>query len=79
MPGPMRRQQGAVQKAKNFKGTTKKLIKDYLSKYKIAITVVIIFAIGSTIFNIVGPKILGNATTEIFNRNCWKVIWRSRN
>ncbi len=67
MPGPMRRQQGAVQKAKNFKGTTKKLIKDYLSKYKIAITVVIIFAIGSTIFNIVGPKILGNATTEIFN------------
>ena len=67
MPGPMRRQQGAVQKAKNFKGTTKKLIKDYLSKYKIAIAVVIIFAIGSTIFNIVGPKILGNATTEIFN------------
>lgn len=67
MPGPMRRQQGAVQKAKNFKGTTKKLIKNYLSKYKIAIAVVIIFAIGSTIFNIVGPKILGNATTEIFN------------
>ncbi len=67
MPGPMRRQQGPVQKAKDFKGTTKKLIKDYLSKYKIAIAVVIIFAIGSTIFNIVGPKILGNATTEIFN------------
>ena len=67
MPGPMRRQQGAVQKAKNFKGTTKKLIKDYLSKYKLAISIVIIFAIGSTIFNIVGPKILGNATTEIFN------------
>ncbi len=67
MPGPMRRAQGVTHKAKNFKGTTKKLIKDYLSKYKLAISVVIIFAIGSTIFNIVGPKILGNATTEIFN------------
>ncbi len=67
MPGPMRGPQGVTPKAKNFKKTTKKLIKDYLSKYKIAIAVVIIFAIGSTIFNIVGPKILGNATTEIFN------------
>ena len=70
MPGPMggpRGQKGTTAKAKDFKGTTKKLIKDYLSKYKIALTVVIIFAIGSTIFNIVGPKILGNATTEVFN------------
>ncbi len=56
-----------VEKAKDFKGTTKKLIKDYLSKYKVAVAIVIIFAIGSTIFSIVGPKILGNATTEIFN------------
>lgn len=55
------------EKAKDFKGTTKKLIQHYLSKYKIAITIVILFAIGSTIFTIVGPKILGNATTEIFN------------
>lgn len=61
-PGP-----GAVEKANDFKGTTKKLIKGYLSKYKIALTIVIIFAIASTIFSIVGPKILGNATTEIFN------------
>ena len=44
-----------------------KLIDSYLSKYKIGLIVVIIFAIGSTIFTIVGPKILGNATTEIFN------------
>lgn len=58
---------GAVEKANDFKGTTKKLIKDYLSKYKIRLIIVIIFAIGSTIFSIVGPKILGNATTEIFN------------
>ena len=70
MPGPMGGpppQAGANQKAKNFKQTTKKLIKDYLSKYKIGLLIVVIFAIGGTIFTIVGPKILGNATTEVFN------------
>ena len=72
MPGPMggrmgKGAQGTVEKPKDFKKTTKKLIKSYLAKYKIAIIVVILFAIGSTIFTIVGPKILGNATTEIFN------------
>lgn len=64
---------GAVEKAKDFKGTTKKLINDYLSKYKFQLAIVIIFAIGSTIFAIVGPKILGNATTEIFNGLVGKV------
>lgn len=58
---------GPVEKAKDFRGTTKKLLNNYLSKYKIQLIMVIIFAIGSTIFAIVGPKILGNATTEIFN------------
>ncbi len=53
-------------KAKNFKGTMKQLLK-YLMDYKAAIVFTIIFAIGSTIFAIVGPKILGNATTELFN------------
>ena len=53
------------EKAKDFKGTMKKLM-NYMGKYKIAIFFVIIFAIGGTIFNIVGPKILGKATTEIF-------------
>lgn len=53
------------EKAKDFKGTMKKLMA-YLSAYKIGIFFVIVFAIGSTIFNIVGPKILGKATTEIF-------------
>ena len=56
-----------VEKPKDFKGTTKKLLKNYLAKYKIPIIIVILFAVGSTIFSIVGPKILGNATTEIFN------------
>ena len=68
MPGPMGGPgKKSLEKAKDFKGTTKKLIKEYLSKYKIALIIVFIFAIGSTIFTIVGPKILGNATTEIFN------------
>ena len=56
---------GPVEKAKDVKGTTKKLAQR-LSRYKIAIIIVMIFAIGSTIFSIVGPKILGNATTEIY-------------
>lgn len=67
MGGPMGPGGGMPPKVKNFKKTTKKLISGYLSKYKIAIIIVLIFAIGSTIFTIVGPKILGNATTEIFN------------
>ncbi len=56
-----------IEKPKDFKGTTKKLLKNYISKYKIPIILVVIFAIGSTIFSIIGPKVLGNATTEIFN------------
>ena len=69
MPGPMGGPGGGAPtpKAKNFKVTTKKLINSYLSKYKFALIIVFVFAVGSAIFNIVGPKILGNATTEIFN------------
>ena len=65
--GPMGGPPGArpVEKAKDFTGTLKKLLK-HLGKYKIAIAVVIICAIISTVFNIMGPKILGNATTEIY-------------
>ena len=66
--GGMRHGAGrVVEKPKDFKGTTKKLLKNYLAKYKIPIIIVILFAVGSTIFSIIGPKILGNATTEIFN------------
>lgn len=67
MPGPMRQSAGAPPKVKDFKKTTQRLINGYLAKYKIALIIVFIFAIGSTIFTIIGPKILGNATTEIFN------------
>ncbi|MCS6112664.1 ABC transporter ATP-binding protein [Clostridium botulinum] len=63
--GPMGGKMVVGEKAKNFKATMSKLMK-YLSAYKIHIIFVFIFAIGSTIFSIVGPKILGNATTELF-------------
>ena len=60
--GPM----NPAERAKDFKGTLKKIIK-YLKTYKLSIFFVIIFAIASTVFSIYGPKILGKATTEIFN------------
>ena len=73
--GPMgggRGRMGTGEKAKDFKGTMKKLF-TYLSEYKIGIFFVMIFAIGSTVFNIIGPKVLGKATTEIFKGLVGKV------
>ena len=61
-----RRRSRRGDKPKDFKGTIKRLL-SYLGLYKIAILVVMIFAVFSTIFNVVGPKILGKATTELFN------------
>ncbi|MCI8467210.1 MAG: ABC transporter ATP-binding protein [Bacilli bacterium] len=55
----------SVEKAKDFKGTLKKLIR-YVGIYKIGITIVFFVAIASTIFSIAGPKILGNATQELY-------------
>lgn len=55
-----------VEKAKDFKGTIKKLIR-YMSKYHAAIITVMLFTVASTAFNVIGPKVLGKATTEIFN------------
>ncbi|EJT6478081.1 TPA: ABC transporter ATP-binding protein [Clostridium perfringens] len=68
MGAPMGRMGGgprAVEKAKDFKGTMKKL-GVYLKPYSLSIAIVILFAIGSAAFSIVGPKILGKATTKIF-------------
>jgi ATP-binding cassette subfamily B multidrug efflux pump len=53
------------ERARDFKGTMVNLIQ-YLGSYKIAIIIVMLFAVGSTIFNIAGPKILGQATTKLF-------------
>ncbi len=52
------------EKAKDFKGTIGKLFR-YIGKYKAAVVVIAIFAIGSTIFNVVCPKVLGKATTAL--------------
>ena len=54
------------EKPKNLKGTLAKLIA-FMGRFKAAIVVVLVFAVGSTIFNIVGPKVLSTATTELFN------------
>ena len=54
------------EKAKDFKGTIKSLLR-YMGRYKIAVAAIMVFAAVSTVFNVIGPKILGNATTELFN------------
>jgi len=66
MGGPGGHMMGApTAKAQDFKGTMKKLIA-YLGKYRSTIMIVFVFAIASTAANIAGPKILGGATTKLF-------------
>ena len=55
-----------AEKAKDFQGSMKKLM-GYMEKYRVRLFLMLIFAIGGTIFSIIGPTILGDATTEIFN------------
>ncbi|GAB6188568.1 ABC transporter ATP-binding protein [Marinitoga arctica] len=62
-----------VQKAKDFKGTMKRLIQ-YLSPYKIVLIIAIIFAMASAALSIVGPKILGKVTTKIFEGIIGKIM-----
>ena len=64
MGGPMGGSMGAGEKAKDFKGTVKKLAK-YLAEFRWHMLMVAIFAVGSTTFAIVSPKILGGATNQI--------------
>ncbi len=65
--GPMGHGRGmGGEKAKDFRGTLKKLFL-YMGKYKIRFLIMLIFAVAGTVFNILGPKILGMATTELFN------------
>lgn len=62
-PGPMSL---IGEKPKDFRGTVRKLIA-YIAAYRVPIAVVLLSAAGSTVFNIVGPRILSRATTELFN------------
>ena len=66
MGGHRSRAMNSGEKAKDFKGAMKRLLK-YMERYKIRFVLMFLFAIAGTIFNIVGPKILGKATTELFN------------
>ncbi len=61
--GPMAMMKG--ERARDFKGTMRKLVQ-YLGRYRVSVLVVMLFALGSTVFSIIGPKILGRATTKLF-------------
>ncbi|KAF2955761.1 multidrug ABC transporter ATP-binding protein [Marinitoga sp. 38H-ov] len=69
--GPM--MTGPVEKANDFKGTMKRLV-NYLSPYKVALIIAIIFAMASAAFSIIGPKILGKVTTKIFEGIIGKIM-----
>ena len=58
--------QRVVEKANNFGATLKRIIKLLFKKYTFSTVLVVVFALASTIFSIVGPKIMGRATTELF-------------
>lgn len=68
---------GSGAKAKNFKGTMKKLF-EYLNVYKISFIIVFVFATASAIFGIFGPKLLGKVTTKIFEGIVGKVAGTSK-
>jgi len=61
--GPMAMMKGDT--ARDFKGTMAKLV-EYLGKYRVTVLIVLVFAVASTAANIAGPKILGRATTRLF-------------
>ncbi|MGN0399925.1 MAG: ABC transporter ATP-binding protein [Blautia sp.] len=64
--GPMGHGKGMTgEKARNFKGAMLRLLK-YMERYKGRLILMVFFAVGGTVFNIIGPKILGKATTELY-------------
>lgn len=65
--GPMGRMgsMGRGEKAKDFKGTIRQLL-GYIGQHKVAVFAAVAFAVCSVIFNIVGPKVLGQVTTKLF-------------
>jgi len=71
--GPGGMMMGGGQKAKNFRGTVRNLL-SYMRPYRLSVVAVFFFAIASTIFTIIGPKILGNATTKLFEGIVAKVM-----
>ncbi|WP_144743104.1 ABC transporter ATP-binding protein [Enorma burkinafasonensis] len=72
MPGPMGGRGPAAERAKDFKGTIVKLV-SYIARERAALIVAIACAIGSVVFNVIGPRILGQATTKLFEGIAQKV------
>ncbi len=66
MRGPGMHGMNSTERARDFKSAVTKLLR-YLKRYRYRFFIMFVFAIGSTVFNIIGPKILGNATTELFS------------
>jgi ATP-binding cassette subfamily B protein len=58
--------QMTTEKAKDFKGTMKMLV-NYMGRFKVSVIIVAVFAVVSTVFNVIGPKVLASAITELFN------------
>ncbi len=71
--GPMRGGMGSGEKPKSFRKAMQTFLK-YLSPYRVSLILVLIFAIASTVFMILGPKLLGNATTKLFNGIVAKIM-----
>ena len=63
--GPMGGGRMATERARDFKGTMRKLL-GYIGEHRVALAFGILFAIASVVFNIVGPKVLGQVTTKLF-------------
>jgi ATP-binding cassette, subfamily B, multidrug efflux pump len=72
-PGPMGHMMGAGEKARNFQGTMITLLK-YLKPYRVQLILALVLAIVSTVFTIIGPKLLGNATTKLFEGVVGKIM-----
>ncbi len=73
MGGPMGRAGMGVEKPKSFRKAMGTFLK-YLKPYRVSLALVFIFAVASTVFMIVGPKMLGNATTKLFEGIVDKVM-----
>ena len=72
MPGPAHRGP-ASERARDFSGTLKQLVA-YLAHERIALVIALVCAIASVVFNVVGPRILGQATTKLFEGITAKVM-----
>ncbi|MDY2777600.1 MAG: ABC transporter ATP-binding protein [Collinsella sp.] len=75
MPGPMGHRGPAAERAKDFKGTLRRLF-SYIAQERFKLLIAIVFAVGSVAFNVMGPRVLGEATTELFQGISQKIAGR---